>query len=122
AVVSLGVMCGAAGCGPTVMSVGFLVLVFKSMVDTVPVLSGIGVVAGENGPKLSTKPVLPSGVIAIETGPGPTGMSVGSLVLVFRSIVDTELSPLLTTKAVLPSGVNAPPSGPVPTAMSAPLW
>src|SRR5881227_1935102 len=100
------------------MSVGSLVLVLTSIVDTVPILSGVGDSADTTGPKLSTKPVLPSGVIAIEIGPVPTGMSVGCLILVFRSITDTELLPLLTTKAVLPSGVNAPPNGPVPTAMS----
>src|SRR6266498_236693 len=105
------------------MSVRSLVLVFTSIVDTMPILSGVGVFADPIGPpKLSTKPVLPSGVIAIWIGPGPTGMSVGSLVLVFRSTVDTELLPLLTTKPVLPSGVNAPPSGPVPAAMSGGLW
>src|SRR5215211_3635354 len=47
------------------------------------------------------------GVTVTATGLVPTGMSVGFLVLVFESIVDTE-SPLpLTTKTVLPSGVTA---------------
>ena len=45
-------------------------------------------------------------------------MSVGFLVLVFTSIVDTELLPPLATKAVLPSGVTATPIGSVPTGMS----
>ena len=36
-----------------------------------------------------TKAVLPSGVTATATGIGPTVMSVGFLVLVFTSIVDT---------------------------------
>jgi hypothetical protein len=50
-------------------------------------------------------------VIATWTGCLPTGMSSGSLVLVFTSIVDTESLNWLATKAVLPSGVNASPSG-----------
>src|SRR5262245_65565299 len=100
------------------MSVGTLVLVFTSIAETVPILSGVGEVADENGPKLVTKAVLPSGVTAIVNGPELTGMSVGYLVLAFRSIADTVLLPLLTTKTVLPSGVIAPPTGFVPTGMS----
>src|SRR5262245_12863263 len=94
------------GCVPTVMSVGSLVLVFKSIVDTVPLL------------RLVTKAVLPSGVTATSFGFTPTGMSVGFLVLVFRSIVDTVLPALLATTAVLPSGVIASPTEPKPTAIS----
>src|SRR6266536_566290 len=45
-------------------------------------------------------------------------MSVGSLVRVFTSIVDTESPPKLVTKAVLPSGVTATPFGCAPTVMS----
>ena len=85
------------------MSVGFLVLVFTSIVDTVPLLL------------LATKAVLPSGVTATRLGPEPTGMSVGCLVLVFTSIVDTVPPLTLVTKAVLPSGVTATPNGLVPT-------
>ena len=88
------------------MSVGFLVLVFTSIVDTVPL------------PLLVTKAVLPSGVTATPIGHVPTGMSVGFLVLVFTSIVDTVPLSRLVTKAVLPSGVTATPSGTEPTAMS----
>ena len=88
------------------MSVGCLVLVFTSIVDTVPLLL------------LVTKAVLPSGVIATSNGPEPTAMSVGCLVLVFTSIVDTVPLTPLVTKAVLPSGVTATPNGPEPTVMS----
>jgi hypothetical protein len=49
---------------------------------------------------LATKAVLPSGVIASPFGPLPTVMSVGFLVLVFTSIVDTEALCPLDTKAV----------------------
>src|SRR6266516_1436620 len=97
------------------MSVGSFVLVFTSIADTVPILSGVGKVADENGPKLATKAVLPSGVIATVIGPEPAGMSARSLVLVFTSIADTVLLPELVTKRVLPSGVTAPPTGPEPT-------
>ena len=45
-------------------------------------------------------------------------MSVGFLVRVATSIVDTVPLPLLATKAVLPSGVIATPAGSVPTVMS----
>src|SRR5262245_6153873 len=45
-------------------------------------------------------------------------MSMGFLVRVFTSIVDTEPLPWLATNAVLPSGVTATPNGNVPTAMS----
>jgi hypothetical protein len=87
------------GCVPTGMSVGSLVRVFTSMVDTVPLST------------LVTKAVLPSRVIATPFGNVPTGMSVGCSVLVFTSIVDTvplgkparPRSPWVT-KAVLPSG------------------
>src|SRR5262245_34700902 len=104
------------GCAPTVMSVGSLVLVFTSITETVPILSGVGKVADENGPKLATKAVLLSGVIAIVHAPELTGMSVRRLV--FTSIADTVPLPLLTTKPVLPSGVIAPPTGSAPTGMS----
>jgi hypothetical protein len=82
------------------MSVGFLALVFTSIVDTELPL-----------PKLGTKAVLPSGVTATPPGRAPTGMSVGFLVRVFTSIVETESLPLLETNAVLPSGVNASEPG-----------
>src|SRR5262249_41001619 len=88
------------------MSVGFLVLDFTSMVDTVPLAL------------LATKAVLPSGVIATPNGPVPVPMSVGFLVLVLTSIVDTVPPTALATKAVLPSGVTASWIGPPPTAMS----
>src|SRR5215216_6358141 len=45
-------------------------------------------------------------------------MSVGSLVLVFTSIVDTVSPTRSPTKTVLPSGVNTIPSGGLPTGMS----
>src|SRR5262249_42611152 len=45
-------------------------------------------------------------------------MSVGSLVRVFTSIVDTVPLRVLATKTVLPSGVTASPVGPFPTVMS----
>ena len=63
---------------------------------------------------VSDEGVLPSGVTAIPNGPEPTVMSVGCLVLVFTSIVDTELLSWLVTKAVLPSGVTAPVRPPLP--------
>ena len=80
------------------MSVGCLVLVFTSIVDTVPL------------PRLVTKAVLPSGVTATPTGRADGDVG-GVLVLVFTSIVDTVPLPLLVTKAVLPSGVTATPTG-----------
>ena len=70
------------------MSVGCLVLVFTSIVDTVPLSL------------LATKAVLPSGVTATEPGRPPTAMSVGSLVLVFTSIVDTVPLSGFVTKTV----------------------
>src|SRR5918994_2106449 len=76
------------GYPPTVMSVGCLVLVFTSIVDTVPL------------PWLATNAVLPSRVNATPTGPAPTAMSVGCLVLVFTSIVDTVPPSRLVTNAV----------------------
>jgi hypothetical protein len=45
-------------------------------------------------------------------------MSVGSLVLVLTSIVDTVSLWVLPTRTVLPSGVSAIPPGPEPTVMS----
>jgi len=57
---------------PTVMSVGCLVPVFTSIVDTVPLFL------------LVTKAVLPFGVTAAPAASGPTVMSVGSLILVFH--------------------------------------
>jgi hypothetical protein len=44
-------------------------------------------------------------VTATSNGNWPTVMSVGSLVLVFTSIIDTVWLAVLTTTAVLPSGV-----------------
>src|SRR6266542_3769217 len=88
------------------MSVGFLVVVFAPIVDTVPL------------PWLATKTVLPSGVTASPNGDEPTVMSVGFFVLALTSIVDTVPLPLLVTKTVLPSGVTATPPGNEPTAMS----
>src|SRR5215218_5322478 len=103
------------------MSVGSFVLVFTSIADTVPTLSGVGEVADENGPKLATKTVLPSGVIAIVHGPELTGMSVGCLVLVFTSITDTVPLSLSVTKRVSPSGVTTDTLGFEPTVMSGSL-
>src|SRR5262249_15408577 len=57
------------------------------------------------------------GVTATPRGPEPTVMSLGFLVRVFTSIVETESLIMLVTKAVLPSGVIATPVGAVPTAM-----
>jgi hypothetical protein len=65
-----------------------LVLVFTSIVDTVP------------PPALVTKAVLPSGVTATPIGFAPTAMSVRFLVLVFTSIVDTVPASAFVTKAV----------------------
>jgi hypothetical protein len=47
------------------------------------------------------------GVIATSIGSVPTAMSVGCLVRVFTSVIDTDSLRLLVTKAVLPSGVTA---------------
>src|SRR5919106_1285524 len=98
-----GVTATPIGNEPTVMSVGSLVLVFTSIVDTVPL------------PLLVTKAVLPLGVTATPKGNEPTVTSAGCLVLVFTSIVDTVPSREVT-KAVLPSGVTAAPPRFVPTA------
>ena len=68
------------------MSVGFLVVVFAPIVDTVPL------------PWLATKTVLPSGVTASPNGDEPTVMSVGFFVLALTSIVDTV--PLRALKTV----------------------
>src|SRR5262249_60975206 len=62
------------------------------------------------------------GVTASTNGFEPTVMSVGSLVRVATSIVDTVSLPLLATKAVLPSGVTATPPGNGPTGMSVGAW
>src|SRR5262245_14164202 len=94
------------GLPPTGMSLGFLVLVLTSIVDTVPLSL------------LVTYAVLPFGVIATQNARDPTAMSVGSVVFVFTSIVETVPRALLVTKAVLPSGVPATPNGEAPTAMS----
>src|SRR5262249_61199394 len=51
------------------------------------------------------------GVTASTNGFEPTVMSVGSLVRVATSIVDTVSLPLLATKAVLPRGENARVAG-----------
>src|SRR5262249_47819154 len=67
---------------------------------------------------LATKAVLPSGVIATPNGPEPTAISVGSLVLVFTSMVDTVPLAALATKAVLPSGVIATWTAPAPTVIA----
>src|SRR5262249_61170715 len=83
------------GDAPTGMSVGSLVRVFTSIVDTVPLWT------------LATKTVLPSCVTTIPFGYTPTGMSVGFLVRVFTSIIDTVSLTRLGTKAVLPAGVVA---------------
>src|SRR5262249_46787392 len=119
AVLPFGVTATTSGFGPTVMSVGFFVLVFTSIVDTVslPGTGGPGKLKGVGAP-LVTNAVLPSGVNAIEAGGGPTVMSVGFLVLVFTSMVDTVPLSLLATKAVLPSGVIVTPTGVMPTGMS----
>src|SRR5262245_17542917 len=101
-----GVTATPMGPEPTVMSVGRLVLVFTSIVDTEPVR------------RSRTKAVLPSGVTATTFGYEPPAMSSGCLVLVLTSIVDTEPLPVLATKAVLLSGVTATPIGNVPTGMS----
>src|SRR5262245_12769365 len=92
AVLLSGVTATPAGVSPTVMSVGFLVLVSTSIVDTEPVPTPM--------PLLVTKAVFPSGVNASPTGNGPTGMSVGFLVLVVTSMVDTDPLPALETNAV----------------------
>src|SRR5262249_12533493 len=94
AVLPSGVIATPVGAEPTVMSVGFLVLVFTSIVDTELLLA----------PLWAMKAVLPSGVTATPSGNTPTGRSVGFFVLVFPSIVDRVPIPL-TTRAVLPSGV-----------------
>jgi hypothetical protein len=77
------------------MSVEFLVLVFTSIVDTVPMFLR------------PTKTVLPSGVTASPAAVGPTVMSVGFLVLVLTSIVDTVPLPMLVTNAVGRHGARA---------------
>src|SRR5262245_8348283 len=106
AVLPLGVIATPFGLPPTGMSLGFLVLVLTSIVDTVPLSL------------LVTNAVLPFGVIATQNARDPTAMSVGSVVFVFTSIVETVPRALLVTKAVLPSGVPATPNGEAPTAMS----
>src|SRR5262249_4143357 len=85
AVLPSGVTATPKGFEPTAMSVGFLVRVFTSMVDT------------ESLAWLAMKAVLLSGVNATTAGSRPTGMSVGSLVLVFMSMVDTLPLLLLVT-------------------------
>ena len=89
-----GVTATLTGADPTVMSVGSLVLVLTSMVDTVP--------RGEKGaaPRLVTKAVLPSGVTATAAGKEPTVMSSGCLIRVFTPIVDTVPLRMLVTNAV----------------------
>src|SRR5262249_38684118 len=88
------------------MSLGSSVRVFTSIVDTEPLSL------------LTTKAVLPSGVIATPMGNAPTAMSLGSFVPVFTSIVDTVSLALLVTNAVLPSGVTATFMGLLPTKMA----
>src|SRR5919106_357970 len=89
------------------MSAGFLVRVFTSIVDTVPL------------PLLVTKAVLPSGATATPHGNEPTETSVGRLVRVLTSIVDTVLLAALVTKAVgrhrARPGTADTPSGTTPT-------
>src|SRR5262249_30618821 len=84
-----GVTARLSGCVPTGISVGFLVLVLTSIVDTVSLCT------------LATKTVLPSGVTATPFGYLPTGMSARSLALVVASIVDTVSLNRLATKTVL---------------------
>src|SRR5262249_28090054 len=109
-----GVIATEKPAGPTGMSSGFFVLVFTSIVDTE---LGTGTTRA-SGLSWVTKTVLPSGVSATANGFAPTAVSVGFLVLVFTSIVDTVSLLTLATKAVLPSGVNASLPGIVPQAMS----
>src|SRR5262245_54758893 len=70
------------------MSADFLVLVFTSIVDTVSLA-------------LVTNAVLPSGVTATANGPVPTAMSVGFLVQVPTSMVETEPLRPLVTRAIV---------------------
>src|SRR6266540_463462 len=81
-----------SGLGPTATSVGFLVRVATSIVETVLSLA------------LVTKAGVPFGVIATSLGDPPTGMLDGFRVLVATSMVATALRPVSTTNAVLPSG------------------
>jgi hypothetical protein len=90
------------------MSVGCLVLVFTSIVDTVPLAA------------LVTKAVLPSGVTATRSGMEPTVMSVERLVLVFTSIVDTVPLGALVTKAVARHPLRAGTPDTPPGTISAP--
>jgi hypothetical protein len=71
-----------------------LVLVFTSIVDTVPLSL------------LVTKTVLPFGVTATPPGTEPTAMSSGCLVLVLTSIVDTVPLVPVVTKAVARHGAR----------------
>src|SRR5262245_35604985 len=97
-----------------VMSVGCLVLVFTSIVDTLKPSDWV------------TEAVFAFVVTAILSCIDPTGMSVRCLVVVFTCfvvIVFTEVVGSVTglelvTRAVLPSGVIATPFGFAPTAMS----
>src|SRR5262245_25933888 len=88
------------------MSVGSLVLVFTSIVDTVPLSRSV------------TKRVLPSGVTTDTLGFEPTVMS-GSLALVPASITDTVPLFQFGTKAVARHGPGAgaadAPTGTTPT-------
>src|SRR5262245_2698958 len=106
-----GVTATPVGVEPTVMSAGFLVLVFTSTVETVPLSV------------LVTKAVLPSGVTATPVGAEPTVMSAGFLILVFTSIVDTVPLPLLVTTTVgrhrARTGAADTPSGTTPTSAPA---
>ena len=77
---------------------GFLALVFTSIVDTVPL-------------PLGTKAVLPSGVTATAAGVGPTVMSVGFLVLSVTSIVDTVPLPGPRSLGDDPHGLDADGDG-----------
>src|SRR5215471_16452847 len=94
------------------MSCGFLVLVLRSIVDTDP---GAGVTRGL---AWVTRRVLLSGVTVTPKGSGPTGMSLGSLVLVFTSNGNTVSRSLLATKTVLLSGVKSYPVMRKPSWMS----
>src|SRR5262249_24208878 len=93
-------------------------LVFTSIVDNVSLPTSKPTLLLTK-PSLLTKAVLPSGVSSTWAGLTPTGMSVGFLIRVFTSMVDTVSLRVLVTKAVLPSGVTVSQFGPAPTGMSA---
>src|SRR5262249_25934713 len=84
------------------MSLGSLILVFTSIVDTIPLLLS------------ATKAVLPFGVTATPFGLVPTGMLSGFLAPVVILIADTVLLTELVRKAVVLLGVNATSSPGIP--------